>query len=126
MTFYFTIYKYNIKRLSPREYINTLNNEVKEETLKKGFNPSKRIYSGIKRQFNVEYLFLENIYNLLDIKSICDSISDRYQFHFNLNQILSYLVYAIIIYPSSKLKTFKQCQTLLNNLNLNFMINKEQ
>ena len=96
-----------------KEYINSLNNEDKEEILKKEFNPNKRISGGIKRQFNVGYLFLEKIYNQLNIKNICDDISNKYQYKFNLNEILSYLVYARIIYPSSKLETFKQCQNFI-------------
>jgi len=36
-----------------KEYINKLNNEDKEELIKKEFNPNKRINPGIKRQFNV-------------------------------------------------------------------------
>ena len=96
-----------------KEYINDLNNEDKEEILKKEFNPNKRISGGIKRQFNVGYIFLEKIYNQLNIKSICDDISNKYQYKFDLNEILSYLVYARIIYPSSKLETFKQCQNFI-------------
>ena len=96
-----------------KEYINQLNNEDKEELLKREFNPNKRISPGIKRQFNVGYLFLEKLYNQLNIKSICDSISDKYKFEFDLNEILSYLVFARIIYPSSKLETFKQCQNFI-------------
>ena len=96
-----------------KEYINELNNEDKENLLKKEFNPNKRISPGIKREFNVGYLFLEKIYNELNIKSICNSISEKYQFHFDLNEILSYLTYARIIYPSSKLETFKQCQNFI-------------
>ena len=96
-----------------KEYIDELNNENKEEILKREFNPNKRISPGVKRKFNVGYLFLEKIYNQLKIKDICNSIQDKYQFHFDLNEILSYLVYARIIYPSSKLETFKQCQNFI-------------
>lgn len=96
-----------------KEYINKLNNESKEELLKREYNPNKRISPGIKRQFNVGYLFLEKLYNQLKFKDICDSISDKYKFQFDLNEILSYLVYARIIYPSSKLETFKQCQNFI-------------
>ena len=96
-----------------KEYISSLNNQEKEEIIKKEFNPNKRIAPSIKKQFNVGYLFLEKIYNQLSIKSICDSISKKYQFHFDLNEILSYLVFARIIYPSSKLETFKQCQNFM-------------
>ena len=96
-----------------KEYIDELNNENKEELLKREYNPNKRIAPGIKRQFNVGYLFLQKLYNQLKINEICKSIQDKYQFHFDLNEILSYFVYARIIYPSSKLETFKQCQNFI-------------
>ena len=96
-----------------KEYINELNNEDKDELLKREYNPNKRIAPGVKRQFNVGYLFLKKLYNQLKINNICDSIQDKYQFHFDLNEILSYLVFARIIYPSSKLETFKQCQNFI-------------
>ena len=102
-----------------KEYINKLNNENKDELLKREYNPNKRIVPGIKRQFNVGYLFLEKIYNQLNIKNICDNIQDKYQFHFDLNEILSYLIYARIIYPSSKLETFKQCQNFIEQPKFN-------
>ena len=96
-----------------KEYIDKLNKEDKEVLLKREYNPNKRISNNEKRKFNVGYLFLEKIYNNLKIKNICDSIQDKYQFHFDLNEILSYLVYSRIIYPSSKLETFKQCQNFI-------------
>lgn len=96
-----------------KEYINELNNEDKEELLKREYNPNKRIAPGVKRQFNVGYLFLKKLYNQLKINDTCDSIQGKYQFHFDLNEILSYLVFARIIYPSSKLETFKQCQNFI-------------
>ena len=96
-----------------KEYINELNNEDKEKLIKREYNPNKRISPNIKRQFNIGYLFLEKLYNQLNINSICNSISDKYKFQFDLNEILSYLTYARIIYPSSKLETFKQCQNFI-------------
>ena len=100
-----------------KEYIDDLNNEDKDELFKREYNPNKRISPGIKRQFNVGYLFLQKLYNQLRINDICNSIQDKYQFHFNLNEILSYLVFARIIYPSSKLETFKQCQNFIEQPN---------
>lgn len=96
-----------------KEYISSLNNEAKEEIVKKEFNPNKRISPGVKRKFNVGYLFLKKIYNQLNMKTICNSIQDKYKFQFDLNEILSYLVFARIIYPSSKLETFKQCHNFI-------------
>lgn len=96
-----------------KDYINKLNEEDKETLLIREFNPNKRISPKVKKQFNIGYLFLEKLYNQLNIKSTCNSISDKYKFKFDLNEILSYLVYARIIYPSSKLETFKQCQNFI-------------
>ena len=47
------------------------------------------------------------------MKSICNTIQDKYKFQFDLNEILSYLVFARIIYPFSKLETFKQCHNFI-------------
>ena len=102
-----------------KEYINELNKEDKDELLKREYNPNKRITPGIKRQFNVGYLFLQKLYNQLKINDICNFIQDKYQFHFDLNEILSYLVFARIIYPSSKLETFKQCQNFIEQPKFN-------
>ena len=96
-----------------KEYIHELNNEDKEEILRREFNPNKRISPNVKRQFNVGYLFLEKLYNQLKLNNICYEIQNKYKFQFDLNEILSYLVYARIIYPSSKLETFKQCQNFI-------------
>lgn len=96
-----------------KEYINKLNNESKETIINKEFDPNKRISHGVKRNFNIGYLFLEKLYNQLKFKDICNDISNKYKFKFDLNEILSYLVYARIIYPSSKLETFKQCQNFI-------------
>ena len=76
-------------------------------------NTRKTITKDINNSFNVGYLFLEKIYNELKIEAICKNIQNTYQFHFDLNEILSYFIYARIIYPSSKLETFKQCQNFI-------------
>jgi len=58
-------------------------------------------------KFNIGYLFLEDIYYSLKLDKICKKISAKYKFEFDLNEVLSYLVYSRIIYPSSKLKTYE-------------------
>lgn len=97
-----------------KDYVNKYNEEhCQSETIIIKKNNKKLIPINNKNSFNVGYLFLEKLYNDLNIKSICDSISDKYKFKFDLNEILSYLVFARIIYPSSKLETFKQCQNFI-------------
>ena len=102
-----------------KDYVNFLNNENKEEIIKKEFNPNRRICGQSKRKFNVGYLFLQKLYNQLNIKDICETIQNKYQFHFDLNEILSYLIYARIVYPSSKLETYKQCQNFIEQPKFN-------
>ena len=97
-----------------KNYVKKYNEEHSEKeiiVIKK--NNKKIIDSNVNNKFNVGYLFLEKIYNQLNLKKICDSIQDKYQFHFDLNEILSYLVYARIIFPSSKLETFNQCKNFI-------------
>lgn len=97
-----------------KDYVKKYNEEhCKSETIIIKKNNKKLIPMNNKISFNIGYLFLKKLYNQLNIKSICDSISDKYKFKFDLNEILSYLVYARIIYPSSKLETFKQCQNFI-------------
>lgn len=67
----------------------------------------------VTNKYNVGYLFLEDIYYSLKLDKICKSISKKYKFEFNLNEVLSYLVYSRIIYPSSKLKTYELSKNLL-------------
>ena len=96
-----------------KKYIEQLNNENKEEIINVQFNPNKTIEKNIKKRFNIGYIFLKKIYNELKINDICKEIQNKYQFKFDLNNILENLIYARIIYPSSKLETFKQCQNFL-------------
>ena len=99
-----------------KEYINELNSKDKNELVKLELNSSKKINKE-KRNFNIGYLFLEKLYNDLKIKDICNQIQSQYKFEFDLNEVLSYLVFARIIYPSSKLETFKQCQNFIKQPN---------
>ena len=97
-----------------KEYVRDFNEKQgRNEVVLIKKNTRKIIKKDINNSFNVGYLFLEKIYNELNIKDICEEIQKKYQFHFDLNEILSYLLYARIIYPSSKLETFKQCQNFI-------------
>lgn len=92
-----------------KKYIEELNKKEKEEereVLVKYF-PSKLISKDEQHSFNGGYLFLQQIYHRLKLNKICSEISRKYKFTFDLNSILSRLLYARIIYPSSKLATFQ-------------------
>ena len=92
-----------------KEYVEELNQKEKEENqevlLKR--SPSKIIPKGEQRSFNGGYLFLQKIYHELRLDKLSKEISSKYKFTFNLDSILSRLLYSRIIYPSSKLATFE-------------------
>ena len=101
-----------------KEYVKKFNEEhAHNETILIKKNNNRLIEKDVNKLFNVGYLFLEKIYNDLNIKNICEEIQKKHQFHFDLNEILSYLIYARIIYPSSKLETFKQCKKFIKEPN---------
>ena len=91
------------------KYIKDLNEKEKEHKndilIKK--SPSKIISKDEQFCFNVGYVFLQDIYHSLRLNNICSEISDKYKFNYDLDNILSRLIYSRIIYPSSKLATFE-------------------
>lgn len=97
-----------------KDYVKKYNEEhCKSETIIIKKNNKKIISMDSKVSFNVGYLFLKSIYGRLSLNDICKKIQEKYKFEFDLNEVLSYLVFARIIYPSSKLETFKQCQNFI-------------
>ena len=59
-----------------------------------------------QRRFNGGYLFLQDIYYELGIHKICRAISSRHTFEYDLNDILSRLIYTRILFPASKKSSF--------------------
>lgn len=74
---------------------------------------NKLIPKNVTNKFNVGYLFLKDIYYSLKLNLIVKSIAKDYKFEFDLNEILSNLVFSRIIYPSSKLKTYELSQKFI-------------
>ena len=66
-----------------------------------------------QRFFNVGYLFLQNIFAELKIDSICRKISKKHKYSYDFNAIITDLVFARILSPSSKLSSYTYCKTLL-------------
>ena len=100
-----------------KDYVKNFNEEhldKKEEIIIKKIM-GKQIPKNSKLLFDIGHLFLEDIYYDLKLNKICEEISDKYRFQFNLNDILSYLIYGRIIYPSSKLKTHELKERFLNS-----------
>ena len=73
----------------------------------------KLIDKYVRRSCNAGYLFLQDIYYSLGLNKICDSISDKYKFDYDLNDILSMLVYSRVIAPGSKLSSLESAQRFI-------------
>ena len=103
-----------------QEYISSLNQTVKDNkelpviiTL----DPNKQIEKNINRSFFSGHIFLRKIYYELSIDKICNKIAEKYNFTFDINSVVECLVFAIIIWPSSKLSTYEQSRKFIGNYN---------
>lgn len=100
-----------------REYAKKLTEEKKrksEEIIVK-HNPEQTIPKGNRRLFNVGYFFLQKIYHQLKLDKVCKEISDRHNFSYDLNKILSLLIYMRILHPTSKKGTLDRADALIEN-----------
>lgn len=104
-----------------QEYINSLNQMIKdgkEPKVNLALDPNKQIEKDLERSFFSGHLFLRKIYYELDIDKICNNIKNKYQFTFDINQIVECLVFSRIIWPSSKLSTYIQSKKFIGNYDL--------
>jgi len=103
-------------------YVKELNKKHKENSLPIIIekNPNKIIDKNVQCSFNVGYLFLQDLYYKLGLNNICADITERYQFKFDLNDILSKLIYSRILYPASKLKTLELSKKYLEQPNFDY------
>lgn len=75
--------------------------------------PLTRIPLDEERVFNIGYLFLQKICSELRIDNICRNIRNHHKFSYDFHAILTDLIYARILAPSSKLSSYKYCHSLL-------------
>lgn len=93
-----------------QEYVNELNRREYDENKEIiiSYSPSKLLKKGEQKLFNCGYLFLQSVYYRLGLDRICRDIASRHSFEYDLNDILSKLIYTRILFPSSKLSSNKQ------------------
>lgn len=105
-----------------KKYIDTLNKQEKENNniLNIPFYKNKILEKNTKYTFNVGYLFLQDIYYSLGLNNICNDITNKHQFKFDLNSVLSRLIYSRIIFPSSKLKTLELSNNFIEQPNFDY------
>ncbi len=105
-----------------KEYVELLNKEELENTEDILIKLSKRKSLDYNYQytFNAGYLFLQSIYYKLKLNDICDDITNRYQFKFDLNDVLSKLIYTRILFPASKKKSLELSKNFIEQPNFDY------
>ncbi len=105
-----------------KEYAEKLTVLEKEGTraIIKAYSQNKLLNKNENIDFNIGYLFLQDLYYKLGLNSICNEITNKYQFKFDLNDILSKLIYSRILFPASKLKTLELSKQFLEQPNFDY------
>lgn len=76
-------------------------------------SPSASITMGEQRTFRAGYLFLQDLYYSLKMKNVFRNIEKKHRYRFDLDAILSDLVYARILEPTSKKASYEVAKTFL-------------
>ena len=77
------------------------------------FSQTARIPLEEERLFNIGYLFLQQLCSELRLTNICRNIRNRHKFTYDFHAILTDLIYARILSPSSKMSSYSFCHSLL-------------
>lgn len=101
------------------KYIENLNCNLKQgnETILIKKSTASLLEKNVQNSFNVGYVFLQKIYHKLKLNEICKEISQKYKFEYDLDSILSRLIYTRILEPSSKLSSFEASKKFLEQPN---------
>jgi transposase len=94
-----------------------LEKEGKREIIVK-YAPYKMIKKNEQHLYSGGYLFLQRVYYDLGLNKICKKISKKYKFEYDLDSVLSRLVYGRILFPASKLATYELSNMLLEKPNI--------
>lgn len=89
-----------------------LYNQQKEQ-VSVTFSQTARIPLDEERLFNVGYLFLQQLCSELRLDNVCRNIRNRHKFNYDFHAILTDLIFARILSPSSKRSSFSFCHSLL-------------
>ena len=91
----------------------TAEEKAHKQDISMRYSSSALIDKNVRRSCNAGYLFLQDIHYSLGLEKICNSISVKYKFDYDLNDSLSVLVDARVIAPGSKLSSLENAQKFL-------------
>ena len=91
-----------------KEYVAELNRKEKEgaePVVVAKYSPVAQLEKDAQQSFHGGYLFLQRLYYELGFPEICNQITKKHAFEYDLNSILSRLLYTRILFPGSKRST---------------------
>lgn len=99
-----------------KKYVAKLTKEYKEdnESVMVKLSPKLLIEKGKEQSSNGGYLFLQKVYYELGLDRICKKIEKKYKNKYDLNDVLSMLLYTRILYPGSKRSSLDDASQFLD------------
>ena len=99
-----------------KEYVKEqtrLEKEGREPEVIARYSPTRLLEKDQQQSFHGGYLFLQRIYHELGLSQVCKEIKQKHKFEYNLDAILSRMIYGRILYPCSKLSTCELSKKLI-------------
>ena len=87
--------------------------EQENKSIQITFHADRQLDYDKQTFFRGGYLFAQSIYYQLQIHKICRKLKTKYKFQYDINAILSDLIYTRILEPSSKRSSFKAASEFL-------------
>lgn len=88
-------------------------NEHENKLIQISFHADRQLDYDKQVFYEGGYLFLQAIYYQLHLDRVCRKIRDKHSFHYDLNAILSDLVYTRILEPASKLSSYEAAKKFM-------------
>lgn len=93
--------------------------EQENKAIKITFHADRQLDYNKQTFFRGGYLFLQNIYYALQLNKTCRKLRAKYKFEYDINAILSDLIYSRILEPTSKRSSFKVASEFLEKPSYN-------
>lgn len=91
----------------------TLQEKEEREEILLTLKPSAMLKKDEQRSYNGGYLFLQKVYHELGMDKICSKIAKKYRNEYDLDHILSMLLYTRVLYPGSKRSSLEDAKRFL-------------
>ena len=87
--------------------------EQQQKEVQITFHADRLMDYNVQRFYQGGYLFLQSIYYQLGLDKICRKIKGKYSYKYDLNAILSDLIYTRILEPDSKRSSYQSAKKYL-------------